>query len=76
MPSELSDFLGLPTEIPEILAEVIRVRALTIYDPEIAQISVLTYALKSCERQFHLRLNASSLWQYLRARRSSLKCNC
>jgi hypothetical protein len=58
--SFISDFLGVLTEMLEIPAEAIWVRALTKYDPEIAQNCLQIYAFKSCESQFHLRLNASS----------------
>ena len=60
---DISDFLGLPTEMPEILDEIIWGRALTKYVPEIAQICLLIYVFKSCESQFQLRLKASSPWQ-------------
>jgi hypothetical protein len=58
--SDISDRLGVLTEMLEIPAEVIWVRALNKYDPEIAQICILIYAFKSCESRLHLRLNTSS----------------
>jgi hypothetical protein len=49
--SDISDFLGVLTEMLEIAAEVIWVRALTKYDPEVAQICLQIYAFKICVKQ-------------------------
>jgi len=54
--SDISDSLGVLTDMPEIPAELFWFRALNKYHSEIAQICLQFYAFETCENIFYLRL--------------------